>query len=275
MSGGSWLNHGTDSIGTTPGYMGAVREAAARLARLQGRPVRPGHDGQARLGRPGRPDVLRRRSRSRCRTRRSPPTTTPPLGLVRVVGRGHDNLNNTLTRTVDLTGATTARSRPGCSTDIEQDYDYLYAEVSTDGGATWTPSATPLVRQRRPGPAQKSWDLPPYAGQSVQFRFRYATDGGLHFEGPFLDDLAVTGRRADRATTSRPAPTAGPPTGSPVMTAPAPRCQPLLPGGEPHLHRVRQDPQDRSVQLRLGQHQARLGGAVPLPERPAGLVRRR
>ena len=23
MSGGSWLNHGTDSIGTTPGYMGA------------------------------------------------------------------------------------------------------------------------------------------------------------------------------------------------------------------------------------------------------------
>ena len=37
MSGGSWLNRGTDSIGTTPGYMGRVGEAPARLARLQGR----------------------------------------------------------------------------------------------------------------------------------------------------------------------------------------------------------------------------------------------
>jgi immune inhibitor A len=26
----------------------------------------------------------------------------------------------------------------------------------------------------------------------VQFRFRYATDGGLHFDGPFLDDLSLT-----------------------------------------------------------------------------------
>ena len=33
--------------------------------------------------------------------------------------------------------------------------------------------------------------------------------------------------------------------------------------------------QDRPVQLRLGEHPAGLGGAVPVPERPAGLVRRR
>jgi immune inhibitor A len=37
-----------------------------------------------------------------------------------------------------------------------------------------------------------SYDLSAYKGQSVQFRFRYATDGGLHFDGPFLDDLALT-----------------------------------------------------------------------------------
>ena len=37
-----------------------------------------------------------------------------------------------------------------------------------------------------------SYDLSAYKGSVVQFRFRYATDGGLHFAGPFLDDLALT-----------------------------------------------------------------------------------
>ena len=66
MSGGSWLNRGTDSIGTTPGYMGAWEKLAARLARLQGRALRPGHDGQARPGRPRQHDERRRRWSSRC-----------------------------------------------------------------------------------------------------------------------------------------------------------------------------------------------------------------
>jgi immune inhibitor A len=84
--------------------------------------------------------------------------------------------------------------------NIEQDYDYLYAEASSDGGATWK------QLDAITGPAdnagltpweQKTWDLTPFAGKSVDFRFRYATDGGLHYQGPFLDDVTVT---ADGAT---------------------------------------------------------------------------
>ena len=40
MSGGSWLNHGSDSIGTTPGLHGPVGEAPARLARPHDRSLR-------------------------------------------------------------------------------------------------------------------------------------------------------------------------------------------------------------------------------------------
>ena len=39
--------------------------------------------------------------------------------------------------------------------------------------------------------AQKSWDLSAYKGQTVQFRFRVATDGGVSSEA-FVDDIAVT-----------------------------------------------------------------------------------
>ena len=56
------------------------------------------------------------------------------------------------------------------------------------GGADRRPA-----RQRRASAwAQKTWNLTPYAGKNVQFRFRYATDGGVHYEGPFLDDITVT-----------------------------------------------------------------------------------
>ena len=89
MSGGSWLNHGTDSIGTTPGYMGAVGEAAARLARLQGgAPTAPDADGQARPGRPRQRQSVPQALSSPCPDKTvTTDYNTPHSGTVRVVGR--------------------------------------------------------------------------------------------------------------------------------------------------------------------------------------------
>ena len=96
-----------------------------------------------------------------------------------------------MTRAVDLSKATTSVTMSAWAKyDIEADYDALYGEVSTDGGVTWS-----QVGQTIDGSSdwtQVSYDLSAYKGQLVQFRFRYATDGGLHFDGPFLDDLALT-----------------------------------------------------------------------------------
>lgn len=197
MSGGSWLNHGTDSIGTTPGYMGPLEKL--QLGWLDYKTVPYGQDMTVKLNPADQPKTT---SSYQALAVTLPDKTikadynTPHSGSYEWWGGANDSLNNTLTRTVDLTGATSGSVSAWLQYNIEQDYDYLYAEVSTDGGATWKDAAAPIS-----GPsdnagltpwAQKSWDLTPYAGQSVQFRFRYATDGGLHFEGPFLDDLAVT-----------------------------------------------------------------------------------
>ena len=194
MSGGSWLNHGTDSIGTTPGYMGPWEKL--QLGWLDYKVVPFGTDTTVKLGpadlatqeRLGQALVVplpdaHRHDRS---------TTRPHSGKARVVERFGDNLNSTLTRTVDLTGAKTSASISAwVQGNIEQDYDYLYGEVSTDNGATLDAG-----RRRRSTVTsawtQKSWDLSAYKGQTVQFRFRVRHRRRRARARPFLDDIAVT-----------------------------------------------------------------------------------
>jgi immune inhibitor A len=54
MSGGSWLNHGTDSIGTTPGYMGPWEKLQLGWLDYKTGQLRHQGDGQDRTGRPPR-----------------------------------------------------------------------------------------------------------------------------------------------------------------------------------------------------------------------------
>ncbi|MET8576440.1 immune inhibitor A domain-containing protein [Streptomyces sp. NPDC005012] len=119
-------------------------------------------------------------------------------------GKG-DDLRNTLTRTVDLTGRTSASLTFEGQYDIEQDYDYAYVEVSTDGGANFKPidgtmEGQPVPRDGSGAPALHgvvptssfAYPLDAYAGKSIQLRFRYATDGGLTRPGLAVDSIAIT-----------------------------------------------------------------------------------
>lgn len=119
-------------------------------------------------------------------------------------GKG-DDLNNTLTRTVDLTGATEASLDLTGWWEIEQDYDFLYVEASTDGTA-WTPldgtaDGEPIPRDGADRPALTgesggqvalSFPLTDYVGGEVQLRFRYATDGAATMTGFTADEITVT-----------------------------------------------------------------------------------
>ena len=116
------------------------------------------------------------------------PYTVPPTGThAWYSGRG-DDLSNTLTRTVP--GAS-SRVVVKASTwyDIEEGYDYLYAEYSTDGGDSWTKVGSLT------GSGTK-WQTKRWAyksgGKDTLFRFRYATDGGVNEAGAFLDDISIT-----------------------------------------------------------------------------------
>ncbi|MFG2914648.1 immune inhibitor A domain-containing protein [Kitasatospora sp. NPDC048298] len=121
-----------------------------------------------------------------------------------------DNLNVTLTRDIDLTGKTKASINAKAWYELEQDFDYAFGEVSTDGGKTWTVvdgtwNGTALPRENgRPAISGQvaawgdlSFNLDAYAGQQIKFRYHNTTDGGLHYRGLTLDNIAVV---ADGAT---------------------------------------------------------------------------
>jgi immune inhibitor A len=196
MSGGSWLNHGTDSIGTTPGNMGAWEKL--QLGWLDYQQVDHGFDRDVKIGPADRdsktlPQALLVNLPDKTVTTSY---NTPHSGSFEWWGGSADGLNTTLSRPIDLTGKTSASVSAWLQYNIEEGYDALYGEASTDGGATWQ-----TVGSLIDGPAgntglspwaQKTWDLSAYAGKNITFRFRYNTDGGLHYEGPFLDDLAIT-----------------------------------------------------------------------------------
>jgi hypothetical protein len=113
----------------------------------------------------------------------------------------------TLTREFDLSGI----SGPVTLTyhtwyDLEQDFDYLYLEVSEDGGATWQITSTPSGTADDPTGSSYGWgyngvsngwieenvDLSQYAGKKILVRFEYITDPAVNGEGFLLDDVSMS-----------------------------------------------------------------------------------
>jgi immune inhibitor A len=88
--------------------------------------------------------------------------------------------------------------------DLEEDYDYIYLEVSEDG-ETWTIITTPLGTDEDPSGNSYGWgyngktgdwvqeevDLSQYAGKQIYIRFEYVTDAAVNGEGMLLDDISI------------------------------------------------------------------------------------
>jgi immune inhibitor A len=123
-----------------------------------------------------------------------------------------DGGDTTLTRSFDLTGVTSATLNFWTWYDIEADWDYAYAEVSTDNGKTWdtlpgkyTTTTNPngnsygnawtgqSVGATAHGPewVEEQVDLTPYAGKQVLLRFEYITDDAFNAPGWLIDDIRI------------------------------------------------------------------------------------
>ena len=197
MSAGSWLNHGGEDIGTTPGYMGPWEKL--QLGWLDSTVVPYGQDTKLQLTRSDKGSSTGGQAAVIPLPERTVVTehNTPHSGAGEWwTGYGND-ISATLTRDVDLTGASSASVSAYVSGDIEIGYDTLRGEVSTDGGATWT-TIGDAVDGSADGDDDSAlawtkldWDLSSVAGEAVQFRFRFDTDGGVGSEA-FVDDIAVT-----------------------------------------------------------------------------------
>jgi immune inhibitor A len=135
-----------------------------------------------------------------------------------------------LTRTISVPAGSDIKFWMWNNYSIEEDWDFGFVEVSTDGGATWdeqkifneaneevsTPDgyADPNGRMRDYGAAEgadKKYgltgttgeyernyvNLASFAGQTIQLRLRYATDAGLEQAGWFADDFVLTADGTD------------------------------------------------------------------------------
>jgi immune inhibitor A len=205
MSSGSWLGHGDGAIGTTPNHMGPWEKLM--LGWLDYEVARTGEDSTHRLG----PAHHATKMAQAVVTVLPKKTRVYDLGAAAegedyfYSGRG-DNRTATLTSpefTVPADGALNAQVKYS----IERDWDYAYVEVTTDGGATWTPIPTNLSATSDPNEVNEGhgitgrsggWvplaaSLSDAAGQTAQVRFRMENDAYINETGLQVDAINVAG----------------------------------------------------------------------------------
>jgi immune inhibitor A len=204
MSSGSWMNHGGDTIGTTPNQMGPKEKL--QLGWLDYAQVNAGQKSTVGLG-PSYHATKKAQAVLVNLPQGTAKTDVGPAyaGSKYLYSGAGDDRTATVTSpqfTVPAAGRLTAK----VNYSIETDWDYAYAEVSTDGGTTFTPVATNLSTSKNPnnqndgqgitGNSGGTWtdlsaDLSSYAGKSVKIRFRMVNDAGYHEVGFKVDDIAV------------------------------------------------------------------------------------
>ncbi|GHH24460.1 protease [Streptomyces lanatus] len=205
MSSGSWLGTGKKEIGDLPGDMTAWDKL--QLGWLKYDTAKAGTSSWHKLGvseynTKHKQALVVELPKKKVTTE----IVAPAQGANQWWSGKGDNLANTLTRSVDLTGKSAASLTLDGWYDIEAEFDYLYTEVSTDGGANWTAidgtvdgAAIPKDASGKPaltgtsGAYKKlAFPLDAYAGKKIDLRFRYQTDGGVAQKGFAADQITVT-----------------------------------------------------------------------------------
>lgn len=114
------------------------------------------------------------------------------------------NSRLTTASALDLSTAVSANLTFYTRFEIEPGYDYAQAQVSTDGGATWTALCGRYTTNNnnidngnaawtgfQSGWVKEQMPLDDYLGQQILLRFRLRADFGVEYDGFFFDDLLV------------------------------------------------------------------------------------
>ncbi|MGW0289545.1 immune inhibitor A domain-containing protein [Streptomyces tuirus] len=205
MSSGSWLGTGKNEIGDLPGDMTAWDKM--QLGWLNFDKAKAGVSSWHKLGL-AEYNTKHKQALVVDLPKKAVTTevVTPAEGKTQWWSGSGDSLKNTLTRVVDLTGKSKAQLTLDGWYDIEANYDFLYTEVSTDGGANWTAvdgtvdgqpiqrdaSDKPVLTGTVDGYKKLAFPLDAYAGKKIDLRFRYQTDGGVALKGFAADAITVT-----------------------------------------------------------------------------------
>lgn len=152
------------------------------------------------------------------------PHPVAPNGAYEWWGGNRDETNSemTLLTPISLPASPTATLSFNLAWDIEEQWDFLWVQVSNDNGLTWQTLSNgdttcghsdswigglngfpedlcaagiggfTGTNAAWPGFASESFDLSAYAGDSILVRFWYMTDWGTALSGPYVDDVLIT-----------------------------------------------------------------------------------
>jgi hypothetical protein len=116
-----------------------------------------------------------------------------------------DMMQTELTRPVDLSHVKSAALHFKTAYDIEENYDYVYMEASTDGGKEWKTLPGTDTTNKNPTGANfgngftglssylrsETVNLTPYAGKRILLRFQYVTDDEYNGQGMVIKDITI------------------------------------------------------------------------------------
>lgn len=113
----------------------------------------------------------------------------------------------TLSNEIDLSGALAANLSFQAKWDIENNFDYVQLEVSTNNGSSWIPQCglytndgvanqsgannEPVYDGFQSDWVQENIDLSDYLGESILIRFRLVSDSSVREDGFYFDDLQI------------------------------------------------------------------------------------
>ncbi|MDH2414689.1 immune inhibitor A domain-containing protein [Nocardioides sp. CER19] len=221
MSAGSWLSHGvkdSPGAGTTPNHMDAVSKFL--LGWLDYKKVDPFQTASIDLGPSYHASTLPQAAVVDLPDGDAFVTTgTGYAGSKGYLysGRG-DDWRTSAIQSPSFTVPAAAQLTAQVAYNIEQDWDYAYVEISTDGGTTWkkvhtnlstsddpneqnegegiTGYSNPNIAGNLTGQPPTTWvklvaDLGAYAGQTAQIRFKHVNDAAYNDFGLKVDNVAV------------------------------------------------------------------------------------
>ncbi len=117
------------------------------------------------------------------------------------VGNYGDNLNYitaTMATGVNLNTALSADLSFWAKYSIEGGFDYMYLDVSPNGGTTWINIDT--YDDTLGNWTQFNYSLGGYVGNSsVKIRFRFYSDGAVNYDGMYIDDVVITSDTVDNS----------------------------------------------------------------------------
>ena len=126
---------------------------------------------------------------------------TPPACMTDSPDGNYGNLENNvveLITDISLTGFVGYALEFDTKFQIETGFDYVYLDISADGGATWDD----LAVFNGEAPEFYEWhlfsaDISGYFDQDVRFRFTLESDGAYVVDGMYVDDFYVYGLTTD------------------------------------------------------------------------------